>query len=1050
MKRLLFFGLLLLLIPCVLGALGDGNQTYFTADNTVQDVLLRVVNNTLPAFNSSGQINQAFKFTSGGTVAEYQDNDVLEILTNNFTVNFWGWLDNGANGDFYVIAARSGEGWDVYKDTSIGGALILYVFDSNGSKDSWGGCTLPTNQTWHMWTWTMNRSVSGSTVIPYIDSVACTPIAGGTGIPAPSTVDGSAVLKQFGGKTGVSPDWIGMMDEIGTWTRALSPAEITTLYNAGAGLAYPFGGGGGGAPASPTWVSPTPADGTVNNTQVLLNASCAAGLSYYMNFSASNPPMAPVLINNGTGEWLTNVSTSQTYYYTAACYNATSTTYSDWTAVRSWTYDIINPAIVLLAQNEFNTANMSVLNQYDDWLNLSVNFTDNNDLYGMEVNITRDGVTVYNLTNLTLSGTSYIFTRKINVTGWTAGRYTVYLAVADSHTARSIPDYQMSAKKSSLTFKTPNKNNIKIETRSLSNISAQKEGDRYSFTMAFDDGLTTNRTFDVKTDACQLKYHPASGYKAHFISACSVRGGGNWIDFEGVAGVPTVTRLDDYHYTVRFESVPPVVTFRSIGGLNEVNKSYSWYRGTYAETVPYAVKGDPFTLMLNVTQDDTVSLAASLLFNETARTVLNTTGLNWTAFYSIITMNDNLTFSYNWTVNVTQDDLNVSQFNVSGSIAVNEWLIDACTSFSNRRIRWDSYAEDVPAQAQTQTFQLYLTYYPTTSSNNKTFNWTYSAATYFEICASPANLTLYMDIYAQATEATTGYVHRFFVQNGTFNGSTWTNYSIYNFNTTTGIGTLKLTTRRNDNYDYMLNVLAYLQRFYVGEGVWRTVQMDRSGDYGLLHFNIKEAGTDYRLIYLDSQNNVLDQTQSMKFICSAGVCDLTQLLSDYSAASAASNLSASQAYDNATGVLTVTWTSPVTETHTVDIAVQKQTMTGEVVICSTSQTGSGGSFPCNLSAYIGSFFVAVDGEGESLLAEWVAKPAPRLADYMDPAEQSLWSFGILVTVVMAGLFSPVGATISMVLGLIFLFFMGILSPLTITLIMVGGAVAAYIGVKVRA
>jgi hypothetical protein len=39
----------------------------------------------------------------------------------------------------------------------------------------------------------------------------------------------------------------GKLDEAGVWARALSGAEISQLYNGGAGLQYPFSGGGGGA-----------------------------------------------------------------------------------------------------------------------------------------------------------------------------------------------------------------------------------------------------------------------------------------------------------------------------------------------------------------------------------------------------------------------------------------------------------------------------------------------------------------------------------------------------------------------------------------------------------------------------------------------------------------------------------------------------------------------------------------------------------------------------------------------------------------------------------
>lgn len=36
----------------------------------------------------------------------------------------------------------------------------------------------------------------------------------------------------------------GDIDEIGIWSRIITSGEVTSLYNSGAGLAYPFTGGG--------------------------------------------------------------------------------------------------------------------------------------------------------------------------------------------------------------------------------------------------------------------------------------------------------------------------------------------------------------------------------------------------------------------------------------------------------------------------------------------------------------------------------------------------------------------------------------------------------------------------------------------------------------------------------------------------------------------------------------------------------------------------------------------------------------------------------------
>lgn len=48
---------------------------------------------------------------------------------------------------------------------------------------------------------------------------------------------------RVGGSTQYSSRlWDGMIDEMGAWSRALSSAEVSSLYSSGSGLSYPFGG----------------------------------------------------------------------------------------------------------------------------------------------------------------------------------------------------------------------------------------------------------------------------------------------------------------------------------------------------------------------------------------------------------------------------------------------------------------------------------------------------------------------------------------------------------------------------------------------------------------------------------------------------------------------------------------------------------------------------------------------------------------------------------------------------------------------------------------
>lgn len=68
----------------------------------------------------------------------------------------------------------------------------------------------------------------------------------GTANSAATTMSPSdtAVATTLGGRTGIATRyWDGRLDEVGFWKRVLTAAERTTLYNGGAGLSYPFGGG---------------------------------------------------------------------------------------------------------------------------------------------------------------------------------------------------------------------------------------------------------------------------------------------------------------------------------------------------------------------------------------------------------------------------------------------------------------------------------------------------------------------------------------------------------------------------------------------------------------------------------------------------------------------------------------------------------------------------------------------------------------------------------------------------------------------------------------
>lgn len=199
-----------------------------------------VDNSTVPS--ATGIISNGADFT--GTSGEFLSvtNAALNIQ-NDFSLSFWAQSDalttfqriltayDGANaGRFevyqeanaelrFVYWNSAGSGRTLWRTTAaqVTGSLKHFVITCDVSNTTTGG----------------KIYVNGSSV-----SVATSATA------ATSWGDNSGIYGMGGWVDGTQP-WNGIIDEFGVWSRILTTDEVTELYNSGAGLAYPFSGGGG-------------------------------------------------------------------------------------------------------------------------------------------------------------------------------------------------------------------------------------------------------------------------------------------------------------------------------------------------------------------------------------------------------------------------------------------------------------------------------------------------------------------------------------------------------------------------------------------------------------------------------------------------------------------------------------------------------------------------------------------------------------------------------------------------------------------------------------
>ncbi len=424
---------------------------------------------------------------------------------------------------------------------------------------------------------------------------------------------------------------------------------------------------------TPIFEPPTPTDGARNNTQTLINISCSTGnVTLYFD-SDANP--STVVINNKSSpsDFTTSVSDGL-FFYKASCTSGTINS-----SIRSWIFDTTEPTITLNSNNQFNKANFSLINQYNDFFNLSILFEDNFDLFGFKLNVSRLGTLFLNITNLTISGTSFTLTNITNISSWGSGIYNITIIVADSHTASSISDYDITTKDKEIIFNTAEGNRINIKSDLTASTTYKKSIDRYSFTYDFGGTLTPKKVFTLTSDK-KIYYRPDSIYNAHFVVWNEE--GGNWIDFEG-ASIASVKKVNDYEYTITFNNLNNKITFNSIGGLNTRNETFTWYRGLTNTTESSALPAFNTTITLNITNHTTISdISAELLYNGLKFTSPNITGFPDFALFEQNVTSATQNITYNWNVTVTQGDENTSDFLVSGLHTIMTFGLDNCSTFS--------------------------------------------------------------------------------------------------------------------------------------------------------------------------------------------------------------------------------------------------------------------------------------------------------------------------------------------------------------------------------
>lgn len=234
-KIFLFLCMFSLLTISAFAALDTNIINYYALENLSNEVgtLDLTIGSGDPTSGVTGIINNAYEFDGVDDSLYYAAEIPGAVNSSAFTINMWVNITASPNfGMLYSTYTAVPNHVEFRIESSAAGIPKFILSNSAGTgygADAPSGSIIGAG--WVMLTTTWD----GSEIIVYKNGVAGTPTAT-TGILTSGLND----FVRFMARTTTTLEVTGRADEIGMWDRALTPTEITELYNSGAGLAYPF------------------------------------------------------------------------------------------------------------------------------------------------------------------------------------------------------------------------------------------------------------------------------------------------------------------------------------------------------------------------------------------------------------------------------------------------------------------------------------------------------------------------------------------------------------------------------------------------------------------------------------------------------------------------------------------------------------------------------------------------------------------------------------------------------------------------------------------
>ena len=245
--------LLLFLIPNFShAALADNLISYYKLDESSGNAADSVGSNTLTNTDvtySTGIINNGAVFNSSTDKLTITDGSQSGFdFSDDFSIS--SWINVTAINQGHGIVAKGDNGAYQYVFYIDGGNKPTLDISQDGSqtasqyhRQTADAAQITSTATWYHVGVTFDLGLN--TIILYVNGASvASSVTYGTGVTAINNGTGNFSL---GYENSFPAKLAGTLDEVGLWNRVLTSAEMTSLYNSGAGCAYSFAACEGGA-----------------------------------------------------------------------------------------------------------------------------------------------------------------------------------------------------------------------------------------------------------------------------------------------------------------------------------------------------------------------------------------------------------------------------------------------------------------------------------------------------------------------------------------------------------------------------------------------------------------------------------------------------------------------------------------------------------------------------------------------------------------------------------------------------------------------------------